>query len=220
MKVKDTNETQLTTLLIDELVRAYKIAGYKIPDSESLRDTVQLLSETLRTDNANLDTDTLQAAIRQGSLGKLGEYAGISVKTVSGWIVAYKMLANDQRVNRVEYTEEPMAEKTTEEKAYWRRMLVESCYANFLNGQFNAVGGNYLLNALVTDGIIDNVEQRLARATAHVKEILKAEAPTHRGFWQSFEAYIDGNTDGEAAKLAVNQFFSELKQKGITQIYT
>ena len=217
MKIKDTNDKQLNALLLNETARAYKVAGYKMPNSNELMDIVTLFAEELRKEMPNTDTDTIAPALRKGSVGNYGDYNGLSVKNFIQWLKTYN--AGDGRTNRVIYEEEPRKELTDNEKKAARRMMLENCYKSFLAGQPVFVPGSVLLRAMIADNLIDMVEERMEWAVESSKEDLKLEAMQDRHLGQTIQAYINSNVESRAAKKVVNGFFLELKNLGRQTIY-
>jgi len=217
MKIKDTDDKQLNALLFNEVARAYKIAGYKMPNSNELIDIITLFNEELHKELGNCDTDIIAPAMRKGSVGSFGDYAGLSVKNFIGWIKSYT--AGDGRTNRVVYEDEPHKELDEAEKKIARRELLENCYGSFIKGQPVYVPGSVLLRALIADNLIDMVDERLEWARESARENLKTEAAQERRLGQTIDAYINSNLESRAAQKVVNGFFRELKNTGKQTIY-
>lgn len=217
MKVKEINDKELNILLLNEIARAYKVAGYKMPNTDELMDIATLFAEELRKEMPNTDTDTIAPAIRKGSVGTYGDYNGLSVKNFIQWLKTYN--AGDGRTNRIIYEDEPRKELTNEEEKIARRNLLESCYQSFLAGQPVFVPGSVLLRALIADNIIDMVDERIEWARESVRENLKTEAAQERRLGQTIDAYINSNLESRAAQKVVNGFFRELKNTGKQTIY-
>lgn len=216
MKIKDTTPKQLKLVILAELQRAYKIAGYNAPDNHA--ETVNLLYENLTKFFPNNDLSDISTAFEKGALGEYGEYAGISVRTIYSWMRTF----NGNAVNRT--AEMKMEAPATEEeanrdKAQDGRNLVNSCYASFIDKGCFFAPSSLLVKILVDNGIDiqGNVEAAKAKAAENLEEEFKRNRSEYR--FKKLGDFISGNLDHEATGLAVKNYFTDCQRRGMKTIF-
>lgn len=218
MKISETKNADLTALVLAEYSRAYKVTGYSMPSASDLTERVMMTVEDLRESFSGITTDDVVKSFRKGALGDLGDFAGISVKTVHQWIRI--ATASDGRVNRVVHEDTaPLPERTPEERKYYARKLVNSCYKGYCNDNNRCYPARRLLDILQSDRLIDMTEERVKWAEAKAVEALKNKSPRERSLGQSLVDFMTSNTDDRVAHFIIEGFFNEMIEAKKTEIY-
>lgn len=208
MKIKDATPKQLKAVVFTELQKAYKIAGYNAQDNYA--DTVNLMCENLTRYFGNNDTTDIATAFERGALGEYGEYAGISVKTLYGWMRTF----NGNAVNRVaEIEPDAPAVEEQRDKAQDGRNLVNSCYDTFCNKGCYFVPSTILLRILKDNEIVFT-DDDLAAAKIQAESNLSTEFMANHQRYMKLKDYIERNIDTSADGVLVNNFFTKCMKQG------
>lgn len=214
MKIKDTTPKQLKAVVFAELQKAYKIAGYNAQDNYA--DTVNLMCENLTRYFGNNDTADITTAFERGALGEYGEYAGISVRTLYGWMRTF----NGNAVNRVAEIEPeaPVVDEAPRDKAQDGRNLVNACYGTFCQKGCFFVPASLLLRILKDNGMVVT-DDDVASAQIQAESDLSTEFMRNRQRFMKLKDYIKRNIDNETEGVLVKNYFTNCMKKGMKTIF-
>ena len=213
MKIKDTDKKKLLATITNELSKAYKIAGYSI---NNLTDTVNLMCENLIKHFPNNDLSDIAIAFEKGALGEYGDYAGISVRTLYGWMRTY----NGNAVNRVAEIDQDThsIEDPKRDKAQDGRNLVNACYKTFCEKGCFFVPSSLLLRILKDNGFVVT-DDDIASAKIIAESNLHDQFIHNRSRFIRLRDFIERNIDTEANGVIVKNYFTQCMKENKGTIF-
>lgn len=224
MKIKQTPENELKTIVFENLCTAYENtspADKPLPAPDRLAKMVEIITkEVLLKHFPNADTSDIVDAFDKGSLGFLGEFYGITVTTVSVWMQRLLDLRDDARAtNCTSHEAPPPPKRTPEELKYFARSSVNECYKLYCKGGYYFVPASLLLRTLREDNLIDMIDERMEWATEKATDILTTRFYKERRAGQTIADYIQASSGSTAAKCVIDGFFNEMIEAKKTEIY-
>lgn len=215
MKIKDTTPKQLKLVILAELQKAYKVAGYNATDNYA--EMVNLLHENLTKFFPNNELSDIPTVFEKGALGDYGEYAGISVRTIYSWMRTF----NGNAVNRTAdmEPEQPKADEAPRDHVQDGRDLVNSCYATYLDKGCFFAPSSMICKILLDNGI--DLSGKMDYAKKKAEENLEEEFKRNRADYRfkKLGDFISGNLETEATGVLIKGYFAECKRKGMKNIF-
>lgn len=216
MKISQTNDKQLKQAVANAATKAYKIAGYNVPQPTDLAEIVVLTAENLRKYFRNNQIDDIATAFEKGALGDYGENSGLSVARFHQWMRAFNGNGTNQQVAD---DEPPAAPQPPRDRVKDAHDMVNSAYAEWLRRGYNLIPASLLLAHLVSDGKLVEYARRKAAAERQAEATLNEQYFKKRAPFQKLSDFIKANQATEVDALIIENFFNELKDNGIKIIY-
>lgn len=216
MKISQTNDKQLKQAVANAATKAYKIAGYNVPQPTDLAEIVVLTAENLRKYFRNNQIEDIATAFEKGALGDYGENNGLSVARFHQWMRTF----NGNGINQQPADEpQPAAKQPPRDRVADARNMVNSAYQEWLRRGYNLIPARIILSWLLADNKIPEFRRRKAEADRKAEATLSASFATHRAPFQKLSDYIKTNQATEADAILLEAFFEECKAAGLQTLY-
>lgn len=215
MRITNTPSEKLRKIILDAVVKAYKIAGYNVPSQVDLAEIVVMTEENLRKYFRNNDTQDIATAFEKGALGDFGENKGISVARFHQWMRTY----NGNATNQQPVDEELKKPEPPRDRIRDGHNMVNSAYMEWLRRGYNLIPASIILSWLVGDQKIPELRKKTEEAYEQANATLNAQYMQRRERYQKIADFIKQNQKTEADAIVLNMFFEECKAAGVEKIY-
>lgn len=227
-RVKNCDTAKLNNTIARAVGDACQIIGHQFHAAD-INFIVLRMLEILREDYPAMRIEEFPIAVRKGAMGEYGEFFGINVATVTGFVKAY--MASEKRSQQVALLHQPSEKKlpSAEEIEKMETDMIIMAFEKFKKQGHYEDFGNHVYHKLDARGLItftndvkhgfmkqarQNIESRNNPATASsLPERNKMLAFLEQ--LEAGDASSEAVIKSEAKKVALTEYFRGLVEMGI-----
>ena len=215
VKIKDLDENNLKSKMIQLIGQTYLNCGFKLDETQLIQ-TIDEFCDDLKKYHSQLSFEEIELAFKNGYKKIYGDFFGLSNATYFGWVSAYTFAESRLKVKKTileakENENKPSKILSKEEIYKIMKVSIVKSFEDFKRGATIFDAGNVKYNYLVDLGLIDFTKERKNDIMKMAEHRLRQEAIEMKQKNETIEKAL--------SKIMPQTIISESKKQALIEYY-